>query len=358
MFIITTNPDSDDLALNEARRVLPSLRLVADLAPGVLLIDAGEGDFAQLAAHWREKPPVFSRHLCPANHQLDLAGSVADLPNLLSACTAHWLAGFDSSASFSVQTRLFTHPQLPLAYKPYDLNQALAAHIGQATGATLAINSPAQVLSLAVAASEASNGEIGYRAYAGVSSVYDNLSDWAGGALRYRHDDTQISRAEFKLLEALHVFGIDLPDANPNTPNGHALDLGAAPGGWTRVLRQKGFYVTAIDPAALHDSLYTDKHVRPLRMKAERYLQGDTDTYDLIVNDMRLDGRDSARLMVDYARLLRPAGFALMTLKLPERGRQPVLEGAFYILRGAYQIANARQLFHNRSEITIFLRPK
>lgn len=51
--------------------------------------------------------------------------------------------------------------------------------------------------------------------------------------------------AEFKLLEALEVFGIVLPS------HGVALDLAAAPGGWTRVLRRAGEYVTAIDPGEL-----------------------------------------------------------------------------------------------------------
>jgi 23S rRNA (cytidine2498-2'-O)-methyltransferase len=93
-------------------------------------------------------------------------------------------------------------------------------------------------------------------------------------------------------------------------------------------------------------------------MTAEAYLASDPDPFDIIVNDMRMDGRDSARLMVGFARLLYPHGWALMTLKLPEQKREPILEHAFAILREAYTIAGARQLFHNRSEITLWLLPK
>jgi 23S rRNA (cytidine2498-2'-O)-methyltransferase len=189
-------------------------------------------------------------------------------------------------------------------------------------------------------------------AYAGISLAVHNLSDWAGGVRRFAREPEQISRAEFKLLEALEWFRLELP------PRGIALDLGAAPGGWARVLRQHEQYVTAVDPAALHPSLQTDKNVRHLRMTAETYLKQEPDLYDVIVNDMRLDARDSARLMVAFAPYLRPHGRALMTLKLPEKARPSLIEHSFTILQHAFIIAGARQLFHNRSEITVCLKPK
>jgi 23S rRNA (cytidine2498-2'-O)-methyltransferase len=169
---------------------------------------------------------------------------------------------------------------------------------------------------------------------------------------RFAREKEQISRAEFKLLEALETFKIELP------PRGRALDLGAAPGGWTRVLRQKEQYVTAVDPAWLHPSLQTDKGVRHLRLTAEDYLAQYPDTYDVIVNDMRLDARDSARMMVEYGRYLYPHGLALITLKLPERKYRSALDHGLNILRQGYTIAGARQLFHNRSEVTVYLTPK
>src|SRR5258706_189281 len=61
-------------------------------------------------------------------------------------------------------------------------------------------------------------------------------------------------------------------------------------------------------------------------------------------------------LMVKYAAQLHKHGTVIMTLKLPEQKREPVLDHAFNILREAYTIMGARQLFHNRSEITVYLR--
>jgi 23S rRNA (cytidine2498-2'-O)-methyltransferase len=71
-----------------------------------------------------------------------------------------------------------------------------------------------------------------------------------------------------------------------------------------------------------------------------------------------MDARDSARLMVAYARLLYPHGLVIMTLKLPADDRLAVIDHAFDILRQAYDVAGVRQLFHNRSEITLFLKKK
>ena len=179
-----------------------------------------------------------------------------------------------------------------------------------------------------------------------------NLSDWAGGKRRFAREKGQISRAEFKLLEALELFAIDLP------PHSVALDLGAAPGGWTRVLRQKEQFVTAVDPARLHPRVARDSGVRHKQMTAEAYLKAGPDRFDFIVNDMRLDARDSARLMVAYAPYLYRHGAAIMTLKLPEENREKIIDHTFDILRQAYVIAGARQLFHNRSEITVYLKPR
>ena len=116
--------------------------------------------------------------------------------------------------------------------------------------------------------------------------------------------------------------------------------------------------MTAVDPAWLHPTLQKDKNVRHLRQTAEEYLQDDPDSYDVIVNDMRLDARDSARFMMGYGRYLYPHGTALITLKLPEANHESALDHALNILQQGYTVAGARQLFHNRSEVTVYLKKK
>ena len=335
--ILTADPDFADLALAELQQADRAAQVLAQLATGIWAVHVPSG-FWSLAERWQAQPPIFVRHICPVDTAVPLPHSHKDVTLLERTVKADFASLIDPELPFSVQARL-------LADKPYNkfaVNSALSDAIELLTGAGLNTAEPVQVLSVVI------TGQV---AYMGLSLAATNLSNWAGGEHRFAREEGQISRAEFKLLEALAVFQIDLP------PRGLALDLGAAPGGWIRVLRQKEQYVTAVDPAKLHPSLQADPKVRHLPLTAEQYLETGPDHFDIIVNDMRLDSRDSARLMVRYAPFLYPHGLALMTFKLPGDGRAAVLDHAFNILRPAYQLAGARQLFHNRSEITVYLKP-
>lgn len=361
--ILTCDDGSVAEATAELRAAAPDAHILEALAEGVLLVDAGL-PFAALATHWRRTPPIFVRHMMPVQVVAPLGGHTGD-PTYLARVLPGSLPALNADASFSVQTRVLTEAP----YKPFDINTALASTLRGEAGPALDVRAPLQVVSVVcavlkrwqpdpqlVVGGKVVGGTVGKGkrqvALAGVSLAADNLSDWAGGMRRFAREEGQISRAEFKLLEAIEVFNIEMP------AHGVALDLGAAPGGWTRVLRRAGQYVTAIDPGDLDARLAGDAGVRHRRMTAEQYLQSDPDSFDIIVNDMRMDARDSARVMAAYAKLLYPHGWALMTVKLPEQNRQPVLDQTFAILRPVYIIAGARQLFHNRSEITLFLKPK
>lgn len=340
--IVTFDPGFTGLALQELPPVGDGGH-VSRLDDGVLLVTGL--DFFDVAARWQSDPPIFIRHCCPAMLDAHLQGDGRDVELLAGQATV--LADLlDPGLTFSVQTRILSR----VGYKPFDVNNAVADVLAAYTGAQLNVRNPDQIVSVVVtdAPEPTPTGEV--VGYLGVSLAVQNLSNWAGGTRRFAREPEQISRAEFKLLEALEVFGVELP------PRGVALDLGAAPGGWTRVLRGHDQYVTAVDPGALDARLEEDSRVRHIPTTAEAYLRSEPDRFDVIVNDMRMDARDSAWLMVAYAPQLYADGQAIMTLKLPETGREPIIEEAFAILNTAYVIAGARQLFHNRSEITLLLR--
>lgn len=345
--IATCDPQFVELAEEELQAVAPGVNTMQVAAPGVLRVVHGQ-TFDALATYWAQEPPIFVRHICPIHVAGSLRGDEEDLETLVQYVAsdlheevAEWA---ERALPFSIQTRLFA----PVDYRPFAVNDAVAALVEELTGAPLDVRNPEQVLSIVVLANEAT-GEL--EALLGVSSVAQNLSDWAGGARRFAREDGQVSRSEFKLLEALDVFGIEL------LPRSTALDLGASPGGWTRVLRQKELYVTAVDPGELDPRLAEDRGIRFKRMTAEAYLRDDPDRFDLIVNDMRMDGGDSARMMARYAPYLYPHGMAIVTIKLPERNAGRVLNHALKILGEAYTVAGVRQLFHNRSEVTVLLKP-
>jgi 23S rRNA (cytidine2498-2'-O)-methyltransferase len=184
----------------------------------------------------------------------------------------------------------------------------------------------------------------------GVSTPEENLSAWSGGERRFKRYDGQINRAEFKLLEAFDVFGID--PSNFRT----ALDLGAAPGGWTNVLVSAGCRVVAVDPGSLDERLMLRPDVRHMRSTIGEFERSNPrERFDLVVNDMRMDARMSARAQVSIASYLAAGGTAVITLKIGRRAPLAEVRNALRILEKTYVVRGVRQLFHNRGEVTAAL---
>ncbi|MFA5504533.1 MAG: SAM-dependent methyltransferase [Vulcanimicrobiota bacterium] len=184
------------------------------------------------------------------------------------------------------------------------------------------------------------------RLFAGSSRPQDNLSPWSRGVCRIPRAKDAVSRAESKLEEALELL--------PELPVGRALDLGAAPGGWTRVLWGRGFEVVAVDPAELSPPVAALSRVAHHRTTAGEFLARDESRYDLIVSDMKMDPGLLSALLARYQERLEPGGFLLATLKLPKRGNPlPLLDHALEKISRAYTVVQARQLYFNRHEVTV-----
>lgn len=178
------------------------------------------------------------------------------------------------------------------------------------------------------------------------------LSDWPRGQIRLARPTEQVSRAEFKLEELFLAFP-------PSVPTGRAaLDLGASPGGWTRIIRSHGLRVTAVDPGDLHPSIATDRLVTHVRTTAGNFLQASTVKFDLIVNDMRMDPVRTAEVMLDAHSQLKREGQLIVTFKLGVADPTNLLHAARQRLNERYTIRFIRQLHHNRHEVTIVATPK
>ena len=334
--LFTAHTEARDLALSEIEAVVPGTVHRGWLAPDVGWATLA-GSWPDLVTRFTQRSPIFCRHICPAQVRVPIGQVTEDLDVLARATTP--LAELLGPEPFSVQTRLLGNGW---PYGPFDVNTRLA-EVFAAGGAPVDVRRPVQVVSVALTRAEA---------FLGVSRAVDNLSDWAGGARRFRRDPDQISRAEFKLLEAIEIFGLDPP------ADGRVLDLGAAPGGWTRIMRSFGAAVVAVDPADLAPALARDPGVRHVRGLAQAYLPTARQQFAAIVNDMRMDARDSARLMGMAEQALDPTGWAVMTLKLPKEGTSQVLSAALAVLRRFYIVTGVRQLFHNRSEVTVAMRSR
>jgi 23S rRNA (cytidine2498-2'-O)-methyltransferase len=332
--VLSAAPDFTDLALAELRRAAPTARVMA-AAPGIQFVS--NISFRDLADAWREHPPIFVRHVAPIDFIQPLAGAQAELGALCDKVNEALAPRMDAGGPFSVQSRIL---DAATAYKTFDVNVATSQRLAQATGLSIEVRRPSQIVSILIHAG---------RAHVGLSSPADNLSRWSGGQHRFARTDEQLSRAEFKLLEAIDSFDLKLP------AGGRVLDLGAAPGGWTRISRSRDQHVVAVDPARLHPSLANDPGIEHHAITAEHYVASASGLFDAIFNDVRQEPRDSAALMQHCAALLKPGGFALLTVKLHHDKRALTLERILRILQQSYGSLRARQLFHNRSEVTIVL---
>jgi 23S rRNA (cytidine2498-2'-O)-methyltransferase len=337
--IVTCAPDAESDAQADMRAVDPAAKLDTWLAPGIGLLRPGALTFDALGSALRAAHLPFIRHLAPVARTLRLTGRDDDADALRDAVAA-LASRATPDASFAVQVRYAGARRQPLSEA--GLSRMLDEPLLDA-GLRRDVREPGWIVSLLCCDD---------LAYLGASVAEQNLSNWAGGAQRFREEQDMISRAEFKLLEALSVFNVALPE------RGQALDLGASPGGWTRVLRMRGISVTAVDPADLHASLRRDTGVRHVRRWALPFLDETRERYDVLVNDMRMDALESAQVMLRGADVLTPGALAVMTIKLPERGGRSKALRAIDALQARYAVLGARQLHHNRSEITVVLRAR
>lgn len=310
---LTFSPPFRSLAEGELCRqgfVSPQL-----LAPDLFLARF-PGLYDELTRQWRRRPPIYFRHMFPVQTH-------GCRPQAL----LNWLRPQEIAGRAQVRC---------LDFCDYGLEEYWEDRLNR----RLRSDGP-EVLSVVLRED---------RFWAGLSAPECNLSPWKGGAPTFEADWGLVNRAEWKLREALQVFGLRLQ------PRWRALDLGAAPGGWSRVLLRQGLHVTAVDPRPVkleHPRLAV--HCRTF----EEFAPGQAG-FDLITNDMMLPPEQSAQKMVEAAAWLRPGGMGLITLKLgslslEQESRRGHLRRSLNILRRAYRIPRLRQLFYNRFEVTAWL---
>jgi len=326
--IATCSPASEDVAILE----LQALGIGAKpLAPGILLCE-GKESATRISEAAMGAAVIFVRHLFPVQFEIGMLDSLA---NLVSATPTDLLA---PRSTIAAQVRTFGSTG---AFSRQEVTDAFEEHL-RSHGAKIQRKNPAQVLSIVLA---------GGIAYGGICDTSLALSSWPGGEIRLRKDADQICRAESKLIEACQVFGVDLVSGQ------RALDLGAAPGGWSRVLALHGLSVVAVDPAELAEACSRINLIHHQRITAQEFLVRNRDElFSIIVNDMRMDADQSAALMCDMSGMLDSGGLAIITLKLEPQAPKAMLRkiaDAREILEQRYHVLAIRQLFHNRNEVTV-----
>ena len=188
--------------------------------------------------------------------------------------------------------------------------------------------------------------------HVGLSMVTD-ASPWLMGIPRLKFPRGAPSRSTLKLDEAFQVF-VQLPEQDLR-PGMTAVDLGAAPGGWTWQLVHRHIRTVAVDNGALDAALLDSGIVDHLRVDGFHYRP--VKPVDWLVCDMVEQPLRIAALMADWL-AQGHCRHALFNLKLPMKKRYECVRQCREMIEAALVGANRRyrlefrQLYHDRAEIT------
>lgn len=180
---------------------------------------------------------------------------------------------------------------------------------------------------------------------------------FAGGVPRLKFPREAPSRSTLKLEEAFHVL-LTQPEREQLLRAGaSAVDLGAAPGGWTYQLVAKQISVVAIDNGNMDGRLLESGLVDHRREDGFRYRP--LRSVDWLVCDMVEKPARVVELMLHWFK----SGWcraAIFNLKLPMKRRFEAWAEARAMLAAqlpqGYAL-RARQLYHDREEITVAIVP-
>lgn len=198
----------------------------------------------------------------------------------------------------------------------------------------------------------------GTEAYLGVS-LFDNSSQWSMGIARLRLPRAAPSRATLKLEEAWHHF-IPADEWEKRLAcSMRAVDLGAAPGGWTWQLVQRGMFVEAVDNGPMDSALMDTgqvKHILADGFVYEPKKPADWLVCDIVDKPARVSGLIIKWVSKGYCREI------IFNLKLPMKQRYLEVKKCERRIQGELAASGLKievqfkQLYHDREEVTGHLR--
>lgn len=180
-----------------------------------------------------------------------------------------------------------------------------------------------------------------------LSRVDDDISLFEGGFRPMRRIAGAPSRSASKLEEALAFMG-----RYPN-PGDTAVDLGAAPGGWSLVLARHGANVLAID----HAKLTIDPKLRIKGQITHEKANGlkfmPAEAVDWMVCDMVIGAQETLKILRKWLQAAATRQF-VVNVKLPKDVPWMGVSLSIQLIESIdeYKIM-ARQLLHDRNEITL-----
>lgn len=194
--------------------------------------------------------------------------------------------------------------------------------------------------------------------YPGISYP-NNSSPEEMGITRLKLPADAPSRSTLKLEEAWKWF-LSIKDTKRLLePGMTAVDLGAAPGGWSYQLMKQHFRIVAVDNGPMRAQLMDSGQVKHIKMDGFKYQP--EKTVDWLVCDMIEQPSRVAILMATWV-VNGWCRQAIFNLKLPMKKRyqavceaRAVIDECFGDTEMSYQLS-IKHLYHDREEVTCFLR--
>ena len=332
--VLTASPEFLAELAAEVQELFPGAEQRRLGAEAIFLVT---GDPQRAVRRLLASPPIFAHHLHPA--EVVAVADAAAISQAVLARLPEQLESVPAGSRVAVQGRVLSGA---LPWQPRELKEACDPLLID-YGHQPTIKDPQWVISASLS---------GQELYLGFSRAEDNLSDWTGGKIHFRKSAQDISRAKFKLMEAIVRFRVRLP------VGGRALDLGAAPGGWTSVLLESGLRVVAVDTGLLDPRLQGHPGLEFRQVNANHLRLGRADYFDLITSDISWNPLFTVKIINGLLAHLRSEGQVIMTVKLMGRSPRRTVASVIDALDGSLQVRHAQHLFHNRQEITLHLQKK
>jgi 23S rRNA (cytidine2498-2'-O)-methyltransferase len=189
----------------------------------------------------------------------------------------------------------------------------------------------------------------------GIAPVDNSAADTIG-IPRLKMPGAAPSRSTLKLDEAIRWFLSVSQQAKLFRAGMTAVDLGAAPGGWSWQLVQRGCLVTAIDNGPMQAELMKTGMVEHLKTDAFTYAPDKK--VDWLVCDMAERPLHVSRLITRWL-AGKQCSNVIFNLKLPMKKRLASVQQCISLIERELTQANiehsiqAKQLYHDREEITV-----
>ncbi|MGV6989315.1 23S rRNA (cytidine(2498)-2'-O)-methyltransferase RlmM [Testudinibacter sp. P80/BLE/0925] len=178
------------------------------------------------------------------------------------------------------------------------------------------------------------------------------------GIPRLKFPSDAPSRSTLKLEEAILTFLSEKEEKQRMNDQMKAADLGACPGGWTYQLVKRGMFVYAVDHGKIAPSLMESGRVDHCPEDGFKFQPPKRTRLDWLVCDMveqpaRITALMSKWLLNGWCREM------IFNLKLPMKKRYQEVRSCLQTLsddlnkKGISHRLQAKQLFHDREEITV-----